>query len=186
MKYYIAFRGKRCHNSDGTGVQIVTNPPTHRKEGYNSIWAEMRESWVTSLGLWVKGYEWQLWVRRYESEEVSVRRSEWEEVQLRRFNMSSSSSPAQTKRCQYCGATMVLRVSKSDKNRGKPFWKCLTSYVSFNLKNMYVGEKKPMSNSDRIIFHIWCLQLGSHQLQWIRMGWCNLRWSRTSRWHVWC
>ncbi|CAL9000030.1 unnamed protein product [Prunus brigantina] len=42
--------------------------------------------------------------------------------------MSSSSSPAQTKRCQYCGAAMVLRVSKSDKNRGKPFWKCLTSY----------------------------------------------------------
>ncbi|CAL8993159.1 unnamed protein product [Prunus brigantina] len=50
------------------------------------------------------------------------------EVQVIRFNMSSSSSPAQTKRCQYCGAAMVLRVSKSDKNRGKPFWKCLTSY----------------------------------------------------------
>ncbi|CAL9028734.1 unnamed protein product [Prunus brigantina] len=50
--------------------------------------------------------------------------------------MSSSSSPAQTKRCQYCGAAMVLRVSKSDKNRGKPFWKCLTSYVSFHFQNM--------------------------------------------------
>ncbi|KAL6279737.1 hypothetical protein ACE6H2_016618 [Prunus campanulata] len=42
--------------------------------------------------------------------------------------MSSSSSAGQTKRCQYCGAAMVLRVSKSDKNQGKPFWKCLTSY----------------------------------------------------------
>ncbi|CAL2231965.1 unnamed protein product [Prunus armeniaca] len=42
--------------------------------------------------------------------------------------MSSSSSPAQTRRCWYCGAAMVLRVSKSDKNQGKPFWKCLTSY----------------------------------------------------------
>ncbi|PQQ09176.1 hypothetical protein Pyn_10122 [Prunus yedoensis var. nudiflora] len=42
--------------------------------------------------------------------------------------MSSSSSAAQTKRCPYCGAAMVLRVSKSEKNRGKPFWKCLTSY----------------------------------------------------------
>ncbi|PQQ05294.1 hypothetical protein Pyn_13854 [Prunus yedoensis var. nudiflora] len=28
--------------------------------------------------------------------------------------MSSSSSPAQTKRCPYCGAAMVLRVSKSE------------------------------------------------------------------------
>lgn len=37
---------------------------------------------------------------------------------------------------------MVLRVSKSDKNRGKPFWKCLTSYVSSHFQNMYVGEKK--------------------------------------------
>ncbi|CAL9029108.1 unnamed protein product, partial [Prunus brigantina] len=64
----------------------------------------------------------------YESKEVSVRRSEWEEVQVRRFNRSSSSSPAQTWRCRYCGAAMVLRVLKSDKNRGKPFWKCLTSY----------------------------------------------------------
>ena len=59
-----------------------------------------------------------------------------------RFNMSSSSSPAQTKRCQYCGAAMVLRVSKSNKNRGKAFWKCLTSYVSSHFQNMYVGEKK--------------------------------------------
>ncbi|CAL8989455.1 unnamed protein product, partial [Prunus brigantina] len=42
--------------------------------------------------------------------------------------MSSSSSPAQTRRCRYCGAVMVLRVSKSDKNRGKPFWKYLISY----------------------------------------------------------
>ncbi|PQQ14364.1 hypothetical protein Pyn_38980 [Prunus yedoensis var. nudiflora] len=42
--------------------------------------------------------------------------------------MSSSSSTAQTKRCQYCGVAMVLRVSKSDKNRGKPFWKCLTCF----------------------------------------------------------
>ncbi|KAL6272425.1 hypothetical protein ACE6H2_023117 [Prunus campanulata] len=46
--------------------------------------------------------------------------------------MSLSSSPVQTKRCPYCGAAMVLRISKSDKNRGKPFWKCLTSYGATN------------------------------------------------------
>ena len=41
----IAFRAKRCHNADGIGVEIVTNPPNDpKKKKYNSIWAEMRES----------------------------------------------------------------------------------------------------------------------------------------------
>ena len=127
-------------------------------------------------------YEWEgMSPKRFQWEDLSENSYNWEDWTCLRLHRPLKQRGVTIVELQWCFGFQNLK-----KNRGKPFWKCLTSYVSFNLKNMYVGEKTPMSNSDVIIFHIWCLQLGSHQLQWIRMGWCNLRWSRTSRWHVWC
>lgn len=44
--------------------------------------------------------------------------------------MSNSSTNTQGKRCRHCNAEMVMLISKSERNMGRPYWKCFTTYVS--------------------------------------------------------
>ncbi|KAL6293484.1 hypothetical protein ACE6H2_001628 [Prunus campanulata] len=42
--------------------------------------------------------------------------------------MSNSSTNTQGKRCRHCNAEMVMLISKSERNMGRPYWKCFTTY----------------------------------------------------------
>ncbi|CAL2258901.1 unnamed protein product [Prunus armeniaca] len=42
--------------------------------------------------------------------------------------MSISSSNTEAKRCRHCNAEMVKLISKSERNLGRPYWKCFTTY----------------------------------------------------------
>ncbi|CAL8167473.1 unnamed protein product [Prunus armeniaca] len=42
--------------------------------------------------------------------------------------MSISSSNIEAKRCRHCNAEMVKLISKSERNLGRPYWKCFTTY----------------------------------------------------------
>ncbi|CAL9019408.1 unnamed protein product [Prunus brigantina] len=43
------------------------------------------------------------------------------------------SNSGQAPRCQFCNSEMRLGISKTDRTRGRRFWKCTRSYVSANL-----------------------------------------------------
>ncbi|CAL8134465.1 unnamed protein product [Prunus armeniaca] len=42
--------------------------------------------------------------------------------------LSISSSNIEAKRCRHCNAEMVKLISKSERNLGRPYWKCFTTY----------------------------------------------------------
>ncbi|CAL9028343.1 unnamed protein product [Prunus brigantina] len=42
--------------------------------------------------------------------------------------MSISSTNTKVKRCRHCNAEMVMLIFKSERNLGRPYWKCFTTY----------------------------------------------------------
>ncbi|CAL8118476.1 unnamed protein product [Prunus armeniaca] len=50
--------------------------------------------------------------------------------------MSISSSNTEAKWCRHCNAEMVKLISKSERNLGRPYWKCFTTYVSIIFPNL--------------------------------------------------
>ncbi|KAL6272595.1 hypothetical protein ACE6H2_023287 [Prunus campanulata] len=42
--------------------------------------------------------------------------------------MSNSLSNTEAERCRHCNAEMVMLISKSESNLGRPYWKCFTTY----------------------------------------------------------
>ncbi|CAB4316851.1 unnamed protein product [Prunus armeniaca] len=50
--------------------------------------------------------------------------------------MSISSSNSEAKRCRHYNAEMVKLISKSERNLGRPYWKCFTTYVSIIFPNL--------------------------------------------------
>ncbi|CAL2239838.1 unnamed protein product [Prunus armeniaca] len=50
--------------------------------------------------------------------------------------MSISSSNTEAKWCRHCNAEMVKLISKSERNLGRPYWKCFTTYVNIIFPNL--------------------------------------------------
>ncbi|CAL8118594.1 unnamed protein product [Prunus armeniaca] len=50
--------------------------------------------------------------------------------------MLISSSNTEAKWCRHCNAEMVKLISNSERNLGRPYWKCFTTYVNIIFPNL--------------------------------------------------
>ncbi|KAI5323934.1 hypothetical protein L3X38_033007 [Prunus dulcis] len=63
--------------------------------------------------------------------------------------MSISSSNTKAKRCWHCNVEMVKLISKSERNLGRPYWKCFTTYGATRCRGYeWVTGANPPTESD--------------------------------------